>query len=106
MIITTTNSIEGKTIKEYKGIVTGEAVIGINIFRDFLSGIRDIFGGRSKTYQKGFREGRGHALADLEAEAKKLGADAVVAVDIDYEVLGQQNGMLMVSASGTAVVFE
>ena len=106
MIITTTPSVDGKTIKHYKGIVTGEAVIGVNVFRDLLAGLRDMFGGRSKTYQRGFAEGRAHALHDLEAAAEKLGADAVVAVDFDYEVLGQGNGMLMVSASGTAVVLE
>lgn len=103
MIITTTNTIDGRRISEYKGIVTGEAIIGANIVKDFLAGIRDIVGGRAGAYEASLREAREEALREMASEAKDRGADAVVAVDLDYEVLGSNNGMLMVSASGTAV---
>lgn len=103
MIVTTTPSIEGKFIKEYKGVVTGEAILGAHIFRDLFAGIRDIVGGRSGSYEKSLREAREIALQELEDEARKLGANAVVGVDLDYEVIGEQGSMLMVSASGTAV---
>lgn len=103
MIVTTTPSIEGKFIKEYKGVVTGEAILGAHLFRDLFAGIRDIVGGRSGSYEKSLREAREIALQELEDEAKKLGANAVVGVDLDYEVIGEQGSMLMVSASGTAV---
>jgi uncharacterized protein YbjQ (UPF0145 family) len=104
MIITTTDGIEGRTITAYLGIVTGEAVLGTNIFRDFFAGIRDIVGGRSGSYEKELRKARDTALAELTDEAKALGADAVIAVDLDYEHIGSgDRSMLMVSANGTAV---
>lgn len=105
MIVTTTNAIEGARIAEYKGVVTGEAIMGANIFRDFLAGIRDIVGGRSGAYEKSLREARETAITEAIEEAQKLGADALVGVDIDYESISANNGgMLMVSVSGTAVV--
>jgi uncharacterized protein YbjQ (UPF0145 family) len=106
MIITTTPQVEGKRIKAYLGLVTGEAVLGANIFRDFFASIRDIVGGRSAAYEKELKRAREVALAEIEQAAQDVGANAVVGVDIDYEVLGQANGMLMVSVSGTAVVVE
>ena len=104
MILTTTSVIEGKPVSRYLGIVTGEAIIGANIFRDLFASVRDIVGGRSATYEKGLAEARELALGEMRQKAVALGANAVIAVDLDYEVLGQGNGMLMVSASGTAVV--
>ena len=106
MLITTTPTIEGKRIREYRGIVTGEAIMGANIFRDVFAGIRDIVGGRSAGYEKELRSARETALAELAANAQQLGANAVIGVDLDYEVLGQNNGMLMVSVSGTGVILE
>ncbi|MFZ0133294.1 MAG: heavy metal-binding domain-containing protein [Desulfobacterales bacterium] len=106
MIITTTPGIDGKKIVDYLGLVTGEAVMGANMFRDMFAGIRDIVGGRSGSYEKELRKARDTALKEIEHSAKDLGANAVVGVDIDYEVLGEKNGMLMVSVSGTAVVVE
>ena len=103
MIKTTTPSVEGRPIKAYLGIVVGEAIVGANIFKDLFAGVRDIVGGRSGAYEKELGRARKIALDELEQSALALGADAVVAVDLDYEVLGQGNGMLMVSASGTAV---
>jgi uncharacterized protein YbjQ (UPF0145 family) len=103
MIITTTDQIEGRRVVEYLGVVAGEAIIGVNVFRDFFSGIRDIVGGRAGGYQNALRDAREHAFADLRQSAERLGADAVVGVDLDYEVLGKENGMLMVSINGTAV---
>lgn len=103
MTITTTPSIEGKQISGYLGIVTGEAILGANVFRDLFAGIRDIVGGRSASYEKELTRARQIALEEMEARAAHLGANAVVGVDLDYEVLGAGNGMLMVSASGTAV---
>ncbi|GAA3876401.1 heavy metal-binding domain-containing protein [Celeribacter arenosi] len=100
MIITTTPSIEGRSIAEYRGIVTGEAILGANIFRDLFAGIRDIVGGRSAAYEQELGKARKTALKEMEDEARSLGGDAVVGVDLDYEVI---NNMLMVSASGTAV---
>ena len=104
MILTTTPSIEGKTIREYRGIVTGEAILGANIFRDLMATIRDIVGGRSAAYEKELGEARRVAFEELQAEAQRLGANAVVGIDLDYEVVGQSGSMLMVSVSGTAVV--
>jgi uncharacterized protein YbjQ (UPF0145 family) len=104
MTITTTPSIEGKQIREYRGVVTGEAILGANIFRDLFAGLRDIVGGRSASYEKELRNAREVAMGELAAAAQERGANAVVGVDLDYEVLGQNNGMLMVSVSGTAVV--
>lgn len=106
MIITTTNSIEGKTITTYKGIVFGEVITGINFIKDFTAGLSDFFGGRSKTYESELIEARINALRELEERAYNLGANAVVGVKIDYETLGQSNGMLMVTASGTAVIVQ
>jgi uncharacterized protein YbjQ (UPF0145 family) len=106
MIITTTPTVEGKRIREYRGIVTGEAILGANIFRDLFAGLRDIVGGRSAAYEKELRNAREVAMAEMTASAKEQGANAVVGVDLDYEVLGQNNGMLMVSISGTAVILE
>lgn len=103
MIITTTQSVEGKSITQYHGIVAGEAVLGANIFKDLFAGIRDLVGGRSGTYERELQRARDIALKELTEKAEELGANAVVGVDLDYEVLGKENGMLMVSASGTAV---
>jgi uncharacterized protein YbjQ (UPF0145 family) len=103
MISSTTPTIEGKPVAEYLGIVTGESIVGANIFRDMFAGIRDIVGGRSGTYERVLADARQTALREMEAEAQQRGADAVVGMDLDHEVLGAQNGMLMVTASGTAV---
>lgn len=102
MQVTTTNSIEGSKITAYLGVVTGEAILGANIFRDFFAGVRDIVGGRSKAYEEVLREARDAALREMEAEARNRGANAIVGVDIDYSTVGQ-GSMLMVSCSGTAV---
>ena len=104
ILLSTTSVIEGRPVSRYLGIVTGEAIIGANIFRDMFATVRDIVGGRSATYEKGLAEARDVALGELQQKALALGANAVIAVDLDYEVLGQKNGMLMVSVSGTAVV--
>ena len=103
MIVTTTPSVEGKTITDYCGVVTGEAILGANLFRDFFAGVRDIVGGRSASYERELSKARQIALQELEEEASKVGADAVVGVDLDYEVVGQGGSMLMVTVSGTAV---
>ena len=103
MTLTTTPAIDGKTISNYLGIVTGEAIVGANIFRDLFANIRDIVGGRSAAYEQELARARTIALDELKMAAQQLGADAVVGVDLDYEVLGANNGMLMVSVSGTAV---
>lgn len=100
MIVTTTPTIEGRPARDYLGIVTGEAILGANIFRDLFASVRDIVGGRSAAYEQELGKARRTALAEMQDEARKLGADAVVGVDLDYEVI---NNMLMVSASGTAV---
>ena len=103
LIITTTPTVEGRPAIAHLGIVTGEAIMGANIFRDLFAGIRDIVGGRSGAYESVLRDGREQALAELEAEAARRGADAVVGVSMFYEALGQNDSMLMVAASGTAV---
>ena len=103
MIITTTNSVEGRPVTQYLGIVSGEAIIGAHLFRDLFAGIRDIVGGRAQAYEKSLHEAREMAMTDLRREAESLGADAVVGVDLDYEVVGQNGSMLMVSINGTAV---
>jgi uncharacterized protein YbjQ (UPF0145 family) len=105
MITSTTPTLEGHQIREYLGIVTGEVIVGANIFKDLFAGIRDIVGGRAGAYESTLRDARHQAFADLEAEAARLGANAVVGIDIDYEVVGQGGSMLMVSVSGTAVRF-
>jgi uncharacterized protein YbjQ (UPF0145 family) len=106
MTVTTTPSVEGQRITRYCGIVTGEAILGANVFKDLFAGIRDIVGGRSATYEAELQKARDIALRELQERAAALGANAIVGVDLDYEVLGSGNGMLMVSASGTAVVVE
>jgi uncharacterized protein YbjQ (UPF0145 family) len=103
MIITTTPNIEGKRISKYFGVVTGEAIMGANLFRDLFAGIRDIVGGRSGAYEKELKKAREIAFQEIETAATNLGANAVVGIDIDYEILGEKSGMLMVSVSGTAV---
>ena len=103
MILTTTSAVEGRPVRTYRGIVTCEVIVGANIFRDIFASISDIVGGRSGAYEGALRDARHQALSELQAEAQDLGADAVVAVDLDYEVLGKGGSMLMVSASGTAV---
>ena len=107
MLVVTTPSIEGKPITEYLGLVTGEAILGANVFRDFLAGIRDIVGGRSGAYEEELRKAKQIAIREMVEEATARGANAVVGVDLDYETiqLGQGGGMLMVSTSGTAVVY-
>ena len=106
MLVTTTNTIEGKKITNYLGLVSGEAILGANIFKDFFAGIRDIVGGRSASYEKELRRAKEIAIQEMQDEARRLGGNAVIAVDLDYETLGQGAGMLMVTASGTAVVLE
>ena len=106
MIMTTTPGVEGRRITEYRGIVTGEAILGANIIKDFFAGIRDIVGGRSASYERELHQARDIALKELAEEAGKVGATAVVGIDLDYEVVGQGSSMLMVSISGTAVVLE
>lgn len=103
MIVTTTPSVEGRHITEYKGVVFGEVIAGVNFVKDFVAGLSNFFGGRSGTYEEELINARQQALDEMEQRAAQLGADAVVGVDIDYEVLGADNGMLMVTASGTAV---
>jgi len=103
MIISTTPTLEGRSIAEYRGLVTGEAILGANIFKDLFAGIRDIVGGRSGAYEQELAKARTIALEEMEAVAASLGADAVVGVDLDYETVGQGGSMLMVTASGTAV---
>ena len=104
MIITTTPTIEGRPIKEYKGIVTGETIIGANFLKDFLAGIRDFIGGRSGAYEKVLREGKETSILEMMQRAEVLGANAIVGIDLDYETVGQGGSMLMVTCSGTAVV--
>ena len=103
MIVSTTPTIEGRPVRDYLGVVAGEAILGANIFRDVFAGIRDVIGGRSGSYEKVLREAREAALREMQAEARRLGADAVVGVDYDYETLGANGSMLMVAVSGTAV---
>lgn len=103
MIITTTNQLEGKSIDNYYGIVIGEAVMGANLFKDLFASIRDIVGGRSGSYEDELTRARKIAFAELEQEARALGANAVIGIDIDYQVIGDKGSMLMVSIAGTAV---
>ena len=103
MIQTTTNTLDGRTVSEYLGVVTGEAILGANIVRDLFAGVRDIVGGRSGAYEEELRNAREIALQEMEAEASARGADAILGIDLDYETVGGQGSMLMVSASGTAV---
>ena len=106
MIITTTPTIEGHCIKEYKGIVSGEVIFGMNFMKDFFASIHDVFGGRNNSYEKSMLEGRQTALAEMEKNAKALGANAIVGVSYGYETMGQNGSMLMVAISGTAVVID
>ncbi|WP_298608969.1 heavy metal-binding domain-containing protein [uncultured Thiothrix sp.] len=106
MLVSTTPSIEGKRITQYCGVIAGEAILGANIVKDLFAGIRDLVGGRSGTYERELQRAREIALQELQERAQALGANAVVGVDIDYEVLGSSGSMLMVSASGTAVILE
>lgn len=103
MLVTTTHAVEGRPVQDYKGVVTGEAILGAHVFRDLFAGIRDIVGGRSGAYEKSLREAREIAFKELEEEAMRIGANAVIGVDIDYEVIGEKGSMMMVSVSGTAV---
>ena len=103
MILSTTPTIEGRNIADYRGVVFGEVITGVNFIKDFAASIRDFIGGRSTTYEDELIHARDQAMREMEERARKLGADAVVGLDIDYEVLGQNGGMLMVTASGTAV---
>ena len=103
MIVTTTNSVAGAQVSDYLGIVFGEVITGVNVLRDIAAGIRDMFGGRSAGYEKELVNAREQALRELEERAARLGADAVIGVDVDYEVLGAEGSMMMVTVSGTAV---
>lgn len=104
MVLSTTPTIEGSPIREYKGIVTGETIIGANVFKDFMAGLRDFFGGRSGTYEKVLAEAKDTSLSEMAERARQMGANTVVGIDLDYETIGQGNSMLMVTCSGTAVV--
>ena len=106
MLLTTTNTVEGKRVVHYYGVVSGETIIGANIFRDFFASIRDIVGGRSSSYEQVLREAKATALKELQDEAAALGANAVTGIDLDYETVGGNGSMLMVTASGTAVYLE
>ena len=106
MILTTTPTIEGHPIRDYKGLVTGETIIGANFVKDFFASIRDIVGGRSGSYESVLREAKDIALREMEERAQMMGANAVVDIDLDYEALGANGSMLMVTASGTAVVMD
>ncbi|MCC6491457.1 MAG: heavy metal-binding domain-containing protein [Pirellulales bacterium] len=104
MLLTTTPSIEGRQVREYLGVVTGEAILGANVFKDFFAGIRDIIGGRSAAYEQELQRARDIAMNELQQAAADLGANAILGVDLDYETVGPQGSMLMVSVSGTAVI--
>lgn len=106
MLITTTSSVQGRVISDYKGIVNGEAILGANVFKDFFAGIRDIVGGRSGAYESELQRAREIALDEMTQHAHRLGANAIIGVDVDYETVGDKGSMLMVAASGTAVVIE
>lgn len=106
MIVTTTNNIEGKVVKEYLGVTFGEVITGVNFVKDFMAGIRDLVGGRSKTYEDELINARREAMEELNRRAASMGANAVIGIDVDYEVLGASSGMLMVTVSGTAVIVE
>lgn len=103
MLLTTTSVIEGQPVREYLGVVTGETIIGANVFKDFLAGMRDFFGGRSGSYEKVLREAKDTSLREMEERARNIGANAIVGIDIDYETIGEGNSMILVSCSGTAV---
>lgn len=104
MIVTTTNAIEGKTVQEYKGIVFGEVITGVNMFKDIGVGLRNVFGGRSKGYEDELKSAREEAIEKMKERAAQIGANAIIGMKMDYEILGADNGMMMVTCSGTAVV--
>ena len=104
MILSTTPTLEGHPIREYRGVVTGETIVGANVFKDFMAGIRDFFGGRSGTYEKVLRDAKETAMSEMAERAEEMGCNAVVGIDIDYETVGEHGSMLMVTCSGTAVV--
>ncbi len=104
MILSTTPQIEGRTIREYKGVVTGETIIGANIVKDFFAGIRDVVGGRSASYEQVLREAKDTSMNEMMERARAIGANAIIGIDIDYETIGSSGSMLMVATSGTAVV--
>lgn len=106
MLVTTTSTLQGKQITRYLGIVSGETIIGANVFRDFFAGIRDIVGGRSGSYEEVLRQAKDTALKEMQQQAMAMGGNAVIGVDLDYETVGSNGSMLMVTASGTAVVME
>ena len=106
MLVTTTNTVEGKKVVKYIGLVTGETIIGANLFKDIFAGIRDIVGGRSGSYEQVLREAKNTAVSEMQQYAAAMGANAVIGVDLDYETVGSGGSMLMVTASGTAVVLE
>lgn len=106
MLVVTTPTVEGKRITKYLGIVSGEAILGANIFKDFFAGIRDIVGGRSAAYERELRQAKDIAIEEMMDQARRLGGNAILSVDLDYETIGQAGSMLMVSASGTAVLLE
>ena len=106
MLITTTNNLEGKEITQYFGIVSGETIIGANIFKDLFASIRDIVGGRSNSYEKVLRKAKESALAEMSQQAAQMGANAIIAVDLDYETVGETGSMLMVTVAGTAVRYK
>jgi uncharacterized protein YbjQ (UPF0145 family) len=106
MLLTTTPGVDGRQVKQYLGVVAGEAILGANVFKDFFAGIRDIVGGRSAAYEQELRKARDIAFTEIRAAAAELGANAIIGVDIDYETVGAQSSMLMVSVSGTAVYVE
>ena len=104
MLLTTTPSVEGYTIREYRGVVTGETIIGANIVKDFFAGVRDVVGGRSSSYEKVLRDAKDTSMREMIERAQAIGANAIVGIDIDYETIGANGSMLMVATSGTAVV--
>ncbi|MEE0671393.1 heavy metal-binding domain-containing protein [Prevotella sp.] len=104
MIFSTTPTLEGHPIREYRGVVTGETIIGANVFKDFMAGIRDFFGGRSGTYEKVLRQAKDSAMQEMAERAEQMGCNAIVGIDLDYETVGESGSMLMVTCSGTAVV--
>lgn len=104
MILTTTPTVEGRRILEYKGVVTGETIVGANVLKDFLAGLSDFFGGRSGTYEKVLRNAKDSAMREMQERAAAVGANAIVGIDLDYEAIGQNGSMLMVTCSGTAVL--
>ncbi len=106
MLLTTTNNIDGHVVTEYKGVITGEAIIGANLFKDIFASITDLVGGRSGSYERVLREAKEEAMQELELNAQRLGANAVIGIDLDYETIGQSSSMLMVTASGTAVTYQ